>query len=857
MPTPSAEEQAIIMRLALEKAKFEKDVAETAAKVKAYAAQMKTDFKTVGEGLKLTPSNQTPDKVIDKAVQSLEKIPPATNNASKGFFNLNKIMNTTLGILTAMVITTITSAIGKFFGDAIEGAKKLRAEVVALNFSESILSKKGMDISRKDLDDFVKYIEGRYQYLSKVQATAIVSETSVAVQEFDITKEQLIGLADSIAFIQTKQKLMGQTEADAAHIINAAMDARSNFFNGMGINISETIVKEKAYAMGLAERGAELDKATRFQAIAALLTEQTSDKQEELNKQLENSPLGRQMEVTKKWADTTAEVGLSVLALQDSWNNFLLSSENENPFEGMKTSLEAIITSVQLLIELGGNLRDAYTPVRDLYLEMWGTSKKEIDERNKVQMEMTKLQTLFISGNKNGNWQDFVIDTKLATGAKLTREEYERLKEVLLTFPVDKINEMFPDPSKIKDRFVRELVVSVSEKQDTPKDERDDGYVNPAILENEKELADALKKMEEEILSSQQKYAQDLINAEIDLMRKMEDIDIEYAKKRAEALIDYDEKVADINRDYSDKIADIDQKEAERKEKARKDARDKEAEFQNKMKEMREDFLMSLEDALHSRDARQILKLIRNYELEKMQAQRKHDLDMKSDAEDERIASKKAKREREQAERDQKRKLEKAKIDYQRKMAQLKREEDAERAAARLADKRKRDDLLRGMKDRLAIMAADLVAQYNLTKKGLDAILDLFKKYYSDGGYLSQVMAGMNNRLPKTPGSTPGKTTPPSNPQNDSRRGRGTGRSPLGFSETPSSPFGEGEIPRLPNIPTGNLATAGANFGQSSMGGFGGNVSIELLLSPDLEGRIVTNSLNQTANIIMRTQRSK
>jgi hypothetical protein len=47
----------------------------------------------------------------------------------------------------------------------------------------------------------------------------------------------------------------------------------------------------------------------------------------------------------------------------------------------------------------------------------------------------------------------------------------------------------------------------------------------------------------------------------------------------------------------------------------------------------------------------------------------------------------------------------------------------------------------------------------------------------------------------------------------------------------------------------------------SSIGGGGGSgggaINIELLLSPDLEARIVKNTLGQTANIITRTQRTK
>ena len=50
---------------------------------------------------------------------------------------------------------------------------------------------------------------------------------------------------------------------------------------------------------------------------------------------------------------------------------------------------------------------------------------------------------------------------------------------------------------------------------------------------------------------------------------------------------------------------------------------------------MREKFLMDLDDALHARDARQILKLIKQYELDKLQAERDYALKQEAAKKDE------------------------------------------------------------------------------------------------------------------------------------------------------------------------------------------------------------------------------
>lgn len=48
-----------------------------------------------------------------------------------------------------------------------------------------------------------------------------------------------------------------------------------------------------------------------------------------------------------------------------------------------------------------------------------------------------------------------------------------------------------------------------------------------------------------------------------------------------------------------------------------------------------------------------------------------------------------------------------------------------------------------------------------------------------------------------------------------------------------------------------------SNLSGAGGGSTGGNVGIEILLSPDLEGRIVANTLSQTASVFVKTARTK
>lgn len=788
-------------------------------------------------------------------------IPPAANAATNA---MNKFGNTTLGILTARLILGALNLVKQFFQDSLKYAQDARSQMVQLNFAESVLSKRGMDITREELDKFIADIEAKYKYLSNLEATKVVSETAGAVAEFDVSKKQLGELADAIAFIQTKNKLLGQQEADAAHIINAAMDARSNFFNGMGINITEAIVKEKAYALGLAKSGEELTKQQRFQAVLALLTEQTAGKQQELIDALEGTPLGDQMMITKLYNDSLEKVGSSLLHIKDSWNSFItdMAKGDNNIFEGMVRSIEMLSLGIQAIIELGDNLADAYRPARDIYLEMWGTSEEEILKKSSSQNEMTKLQALFMKGNENWNWEDFVIDSKLATGAKFTREEYERLKEVLQSFSADEIESYFPDPTKIVDRFTRELVMATlrDKKLKNPIDKGElDNIPAPEILEEDQaELQKALEKMNEEILQSQIKLEQDMREVAIDLGRAMVDITKEYAQKRADAERDYANKISDINRNYAEKIASIETAQWEARQQARVDEEQREREFQNKMQELKEKFLMDLDDALHERNARQILKLIKQYNLDKTQMERQHAIEEQNARETERIQQESFERQKQAAQEARDRELEDVQIDFERKMEELKIQEDREVEAAVLKANRKLQDLERENLDRNTLIAAGLVNDFNLTQSMLGQIDQLFTDHY---GYVTGVYQAMMAMLSQpiqlgavtTSGTTTG-TLPPAG-------GIGGTENPgMGGSNASSDMRSKfGGLSKLPIISRTKMDT---NRVFSGMGGNGrsgrdGALTIDLTLSPDLEARVVKNTMDKTADVITRVRRTK
>jgi hypothetical protein len=256
---------------------------------------------------------------------------------------------------------------------------------------------------------------------------------------------------------------------------------------------------------------------------------------------------------------------------------------------------------------------------------------------------------------------------------------------------------------------------------------------------------------------------------------------------------------------------------------------------------------------------------------------------------------------------DRKRKLEDAAKAFAEKMAQLNIDQARERADARTDYIRKQADLRKATLDRLNLIKEGLMREFNLTKSGLAAVLALYRQH-------AQQVVATAQATARAAGSIGGTGTTGTTASGVASKGVqvGTNLNPAfgtkTTSQTTSKPTASGSTPTsgaqppsflkpvaiavqaaqnflnnlFPGWAGGGISTGpesghlellhgneaiiplnrlGKNtsgiFGGSGGGAGNGMISIELLLSPDLESRIISNTLNQTAEIVMRTSRAK
>lgn len=363
----------------------------------------------------------------------------------------------------------------------------------------------------------------------------------------------------------------------------------------------------------------------------------------------------------------------------------------------------------------------------------------------------------------------------------------------------------------------------------------------------------------EDILQDAAEAREDLAE---NLSQKREDIDEEYRRKALDAEVDYGRKVEDINRDYERDIAKIKSKQREEDLRA-------EENYQLKLWELRMRFLMDLEDALHARDARQVIRLQKQYEIDKEALARKQGLDDK------------------QRDADQAAELEDAAIKRDQRLADAKVEYEQKLADQRLAKQRELDDLAvwyaREQKDietnvqrKLEALINGWIQEKKITEENAAAVYAILAKYFGPGGMTDALYAYMAQKL-ATPLPMPmfgGGTGPQpywqllENQQNAAAGGggrRNTNRSGRGMAEggtliatRPTTvTFGEAGAEMASFTPLGRLGKNVGTVFSDGGGGLMGQITLAVDLSPDLEARMTKNTMNNVADIVLKVNRSK
>lgn len=369
----------------------------------------------------------------------------------------------------------------------------------------------------------------------------------------------------------------------------------------------------------------------------------------------------------------------------------------------------------------------------------------------------------------------------------------------------------------------------------------------PDFLEDdEEEFEDQVNDLKKKIGDILLNFGYDVADAWIELNRKFADIDLDFTRKSEDEWVDYQEDIGKVLRDEQNNLADAQKKYRLAELKAEED-------FQEKMLRLREKFLFDLDDALRERDAKQVLRLIKEFNLQSQQMEREKNLEQDQrkrafDAEIQDIQNQTA------------RKLAELKIEYEQRMKELAIQKQRERDDAQVWYEREIEDAKRQRDRKLEELRAGLDAEYKMLYDAAMAKLEL--AYFT-----AEAFNAAWSMLYLLPGSSMGGYLPyPGGGGSGSKQygdGGGYGAKQYGeggtmIAKRPTMAiFGERGPEVASFAPLHRIGRdEGKVFGGRLPGGASqSSVSIELLLSSDLEHRIVDASLDATSEVVIRTLR--
>lgn len=278
---------------------------------------------------------------------------------------------------------------------------------------------------------------------------------------------------------------------------------------------------------------------------------------------------------------------------------------------------------------------------------------------------------------------------------------------------------------------------------------------------------------------------------------------------------------------------------------------------------------MDLEDALHARDARQVIRLQKQYEIDKEALARKQGLDDKQ-----RDADQKAELEDAKIKRDQR--LADAKLEYEQKLSDQRTAKQRELDDLAVWYKRELNDLQASIRRKLEALIAGWVAEKKITEANAAQAYGILSKYFGPGGMTDQLYQYLASKLAvplpmPSFGAAGGGGTGPlpywqllQNQQNATSTGTKGGRQmaeggTLVATRPTSVTFGEAGPEMAQFTP---LSRIGQDVGKvfssgNGGGGVGGTIVVQLDLSPDVEARVVETSMNGVADVVAKINRTK
>lgn len=764
----------------------------------------------MGQSEQYLQTLQETGRLEQDVAQGATAMGSAGETAANKFVSGMHFVRIALGAIEAMLLFNLVQAVQTFFQTAIKNAEDLEASLYRLHNAERILSEEGINVSTKGLEDGILRIKKLLPIFSKEDITGEVGQIAIMTKSLGLTEQQILDLSKAVAIYNVNSVANETLQQTTQRVLSSLLTSNAKGVADLGIKLGDAAIEAKAFEMGMLRAGESVSSLTAHEKDLAKL-------------QIILDTAGASVDGLNEYLDTnTARIQKNKAA----WNDLLT------------------------------NIGQVLLPFVPILTNLFGEMNREIDQSKAFLVAFLAVLLTFKA----------VFDDVIHGNIKSLGDFKRALQDIGAEIKKALLQRFFPEglPDNAPS-WMKQFFGNAGNPQETP---TNPNGVNPAEQQSQSDRVKVISDVESKIQNIMQESADKKANIELDYGRKLEDIATQYSQKLEDIARDTAHKREDALRAYNQKVEDInrqaDQAEAQAKADARQKEIDREKEYQQKLKELREKFLMDLEDALRNRDARQVLRLIKQYNLDKKNLADRQKLDQQQAKRD--LANK-----LKQIEQERQLKLQAAQREYQDKLQEIAIGEARALEEAQIWRKRQTEDAniwyQRQMADyrqylqqKLRDLANSLAQEYKLTAQGAAAIYKLLQSYFGAGGLNTNLLASfaqaLANIIQASSSSGSGSTGSSSTTSNT---GGGFAEGGTYLATRPTRMLvgekGAEKITVTPLTKPGN--NTGQIFGDKSAAGTNGNVHIRLELSPDLEAKIIESSLESVALTLDKVTRSK
>lgn len=856
---------------------FRRAVDEIKNSIRKSADETKKSFDDIGRGMKIdlrqtgleqlrdafqrlglpTVANDTKSIAYAKQLMS-QAITQATGELKKESAELEKnkaetsavgdVIKTAFGVGLGQIAVLAIRTFINILKDAVQAGADFTKAIFGVEIAARALRRAGIDIIAQDIYNNIDALQKKFGVFSKTELVQGSAALLNLVRDMGFTKEQIFSLQEAVASLAI---VNGRSMEDVQRTVALALS--SGYTEGLqrlGVSINRVTIAHKAAEMGYSGNYMSLTEVQRAAATYALILEKVAYYSQDVAKWQET--LGGQLDkLSAQQTDNKRIIGEMLLPANVAWKAITVELGSILVWFTL-TVLAPMAIYIKLVVDLLMTFNK---------IDFSKGFKKNADiiaeSLNKAMGDYDKWKAALTNAAKTGSTKelekllapDFVSSVPVGTAMQ------DRLDEEAETITKAR-KDMFDDIGKLDREYQRDQRdAQIDYFRDIDKINRDTFAKQMGAYDDFlKRKQSKQKDTDTQINRLTEKYNLDVLQANRQFATRMEESEAKYREKQLKAELDYQEK----------------------------------------LRKLREGFLFDLEDALRERDARQILRLIRQYNLQREQTSRDYSAQKDEMARQRALEVQELINQRNERLRVLQEEFElrirqiqaqtAAEIEAERQSA-LARMDEIAAQAQREKDERKIKldqqlaDLSTHLQDRYDELVVRFAEENKLTAEKLDEQMKIYEAAYGPNGRLerairyaiaqiqamSAVISGLSsvrvNVKTLSPIQQANITTSPTNVNQIQKANFMQQEGGTLFANRPTTvTFGEGgEWEMAKFTPLGHL---GKDVNKMSMGNFsptgiGGEIGIAITLSPDLEARIINNTLGKTANVILELQRSR